>query len=92
MKNRKLWFRAKYFGWGWYPASWEGWAVTLGFVLFQYGNYRRLEAIASTESELQFFFLIETVIAALILIQICYTTGEKPQWRFKLPKPPRKQA
>ena len=22
-KNKKLWFRAKSFGWGWVPISWE---------------------------------------------------------------------
>ena len=29
------WFRAKRFGWGWTPITWEGWLVTLlGVVAF----------------------------------------------------------
>jgi hypothetical protein len=27
------WFRRKSFGWGWSPASWQGWLVTLGGAL-----------------------------------------------------------
>ena len=28
----ELWFRAKRFGWGWAPFTWQGWAITFGFV------------------------------------------------------------
>jgi hypothetical protein len=27
------WFRRKRFGYGWTPANWQGWVVTLAFVL-----------------------------------------------------------
>ena len=27
--ERKPWFKPKRFGYGWTPASWQGWAVTL---------------------------------------------------------------
>lgn len=27
------WFRAKLYGFGWTPAKWQGWAVTVGFML-----------------------------------------------------------
>ena len=30
---RKYWFIPKNYGWGFFPISWEGWLVTLGFVL-----------------------------------------------------------
>jgi predicted GH43/DUF377 family glycosyl hydrolase len=26
-QKRIFWFRAKEYGWGWYPATWEGWLV-----------------------------------------------------------------
>ena len=28
MNPVSMWFRPKTIGWGWSPASWEGWAVT----------------------------------------------------------------
>ena len=74
-KQKKLWFRAKCFGWGWYPCSWEGWLVLLAWVvLFAFMiakiNYGALE---------NFIFIL---ISVLILIWICYKTGEKPRWRW----------
>ena len=30
---KKYWFIPKNYGWGFFPISWEGWLVTLGFVL-----------------------------------------------------------
>jgi hypothetical protein len=27
--GRKVWFKPRSFGYGWTPASWEGWTVTL---------------------------------------------------------------
>ena len=32
--EKKLWFRAKCYGWGWYPCSWEGWLVILIWAIF----------------------------------------------------------
>lgn len=31
-QKRIFWFRAKEYGWGWYPATWEGWLVLLVFI------------------------------------------------------------
>ena len=73
-KKKKLWFRAKCFGWGWYPCSWEGWLVLLIWVISLFTiikrNYGGLE---------NFIFVF---ISVLILIWICYKTGEKPGWRW----------
>lgn len=30
-KDSRLWFKAKRFGWGWVPVTWEGWALTGGY-------------------------------------------------------------
>ena len=30
--GNKLWFRPRRLGWGWAPASWEGWVVALATV------------------------------------------------------------
>lgn len=29
VSKNKLWFKAKNYGWGWYPVTWEGWTVTI---------------------------------------------------------------
>ena len=38
MENKKLWFRAKRYGWGWYPCSWQGWAVLAMYVFALLSN------------------------------------------------------
>jgi len=82
-KNKKgLWFRAKHYGWGWYPVTWQGWTIIAVFILAILGNYKRLEAVAITERELMKFFIPETIVLTLILIWISYKKGEKPEWRW----------
>jgi hypothetical protein len=68
-ENKKYWFRAKWYGWGWYPSSWQGWLILLAWaVMFT-------TAIVKMDHEwlknLLFIFLITG-----ILIYICYRTGK----------------
>ncbi len=69
-KDRRLWFKAKNFGWGWYPSTWEGWIVLLIYILYVVNR--------SIESKKNF----EIFFATILLIIICYMTGEKPEWRW----------
>lgn len=68
-KKQKLWFKAKRFGWGWVPATWEGWAVTAGYALVLWWGF----------SVNQWFWLWA---ATFTLILICFKKGEKPRWRW----------
>jgi len=79
---KKLWFKAKRYGWGWYPSSWQGWLVLLLFIGIVFANQQRLDlAHASTERP-SLEFLIETSLLIVLLVWICYRTGEKPRWRW----------
>jgi hypothetical protein len=40
-QDKRLWFRARRFGWGWTPITWQGWmalviADVLAFILLAY--------------------------------------------------------
>lgn len=81
MKNKKLWFAAKRYGWGWYPVTWQGWAVT--------GLYTAIivalsafigDGFNSRAGATTFSFLV--FLLTLSLIWICYAKGEKPRWRW----------
>lgn len=80
--NKKLWFKAKLYGWGWVPCSWEGWLVLLSFVIFQFWNFLRLDKYSHSSSDTIRPFVIQTFIAVSILIWVCYKKGEKPRWRW----------
>ncbi len=78
MKSKnKLWFRAKHYGYGWYPSTWQGWMVILIWAIFF-----TLSVIKMNDQEwlknLLFIFLMTA-----ILIWICYKKGEKPGWRWE---------
>ena len=30
------WFAPRRLGWGWTPISWQGWAITLGFIVLAF--------------------------------------------------------
>ncbi|HEX5774596.1 MAG TPA: hypothetical protein VFY28_01390 [Candidatus Paceibacterota bacterium] len=87
--RRKLWFRAKYIGWGWYPVSWEGWAVTLLYILLYiasgllYGalSPSALAAGGSVGAGTALLFSWYLLLTASLL-WVCYRHGEKPGWRF----------
>jgi len=74
-KQKKLWFRAKYYGWGWYPCSWQGWLVLFIWAgLFVFG-------IAKLDHEWLKNIIVIAILTG-ILIWICRKTGEKPRWRW----------
>lgn len=72
-----MWFKRKRYGWGWYPASWQGWLITL-FALaavFCVAYYMPVE-----EDPWRFFGFMTLIVGLLIVI--CYRTGEKPEWQW----------
>ena len=91
-KTRKLWFRAKEYGWGWYPVSWQGWAITVlyaalfaaTFIIFFGWIGPATEAGLETRdlvfSSLEFLAIIG--VLTYTLFRICMRHGEKPEWRW----------
>ncbi|MEI7718670.1 MAG: hypothetical protein WCI72_02290 [archaeon] len=73
---KKLWFRAKHYGWGWYPCSWEGWITLLVWVVLFTLTVVRIDDHEWLKN------LIFIFIFTGILIWICYKKGEKPRWRW----------
>jgi len=79
----KYWFKAKRYGWGWYPATWQGWLVLFGYFVLLLGDAAGKNIfVDQPSSDNVLSFVIDAVILAAILIFICYKTGEKPGWRW----------
>lgn len=80
------WFKRKVFGWGWAPATKEGWLLTLGFVAIILFLAFRLEETAT--NNVVFKQLLLPLIGLVILfIFISYKKGEKPKWMWHIPEP-----
>ena len=80
--KKPLWFRAKNYGWGWYPSSWQGWILLLIYIIGLIWNFYRLDEISHSNSDTIRPFVIQTFIMTILLVVICYKTGEKPEWRW----------
>lgn len=76
----KLWFKRKWYGWGWTPSSWEGWAVT-GFFL----AVVILIALTFTSETSVLEAIGSLAVPVLLLIATCYMTGESPRWQWGRP-------
>ncbi len=75
MAKSKLWFAAKKYGYGWYPNTWQGWFVLLGYlVIFA-------PAVMFVKQNPIFSFSI-IFIDTIILLFICVKKGEKAKWRW----------
>lgn len=80
----KLWFKAKHYGYGWYPATKEGWAVTLVYVVLLLAPMSLVERFENDPDAALFAaaFFIYAVVLTVTLLVICVKTGEKPGWRW----------
>ncbi len=76
----KEWFAAKTFGYGWYPVTWQGWLVV--FLVILDIIFSGLSLTFNPTAEGFFLSFGQIIIAVVLLISICYATGEKAMWRW----------
>ena len=82
MKNDKLWFKAKRYGWGWYPVSWEGWLILLAYTILIIIPAVKINDTAHSGSDALIAFAPYFIILTGLLLVICYRKGEVPGWRW----------
>lgn len=82
MKKEKLWFKAKMYGWGWQPTSWEGWLILALYTIGTVIHLTNVERFAHSGSDVLISFSTPFIINTTFLLIICYAKGEKPRWRW----------
>lgn len=81
------WFKRKIWGWGWVPATWQGWLVSfLYFALFLLLVLTREEAILGNPDSGSNFLVFGAplILLTALFIFIAYKTGERPKWQWGL--------
>ena len=79
------WFKRKIWGWGWVPATWQGWLATFLYVaLVSLLIVSREEAIpGDPDSGSNFLvFGLPFIVLTVLFVFIAYKTGEKPKWQW----------
>lgn len=79
------WFKRKVYGWGWTPATWQGWLVTVIFVLLVILFALTLDENSSGR-EVAFTFFLPVVLLLITFVRIAHRKGEKPRWQWGFPK------
>jgi len=81
----KYWFKRKLFGWGWTPATWQGWLVTILYIVAVVAFALTVDA-GSPPREVVFTFFLPLLFLTILLFRILYRKGEKPRWSWGFPK------
>ncbi len=75
------WFKAKKYGWGWAPATWQAWIIMLIYVLLMAVILVNSKKFFNS-SDIILKVVVPCLVLSIVLIFICYLTGEKPRWRW----------
>jgi phosphatidylserine synthase len=79
---KKIWFRRKTYGWGWTPASWEGWLVMLVYFCLIIAIFQRIDAHSHSGSDTLIGFAVPFIALTVLLLLITYMKGEPPRWQW----------
>jgi hypothetical protein len=76
--QKKYWFPAKQYGWGWsFPTCWQGWAVFVAYAaLLLFVRY------FFPPAEDHIAFLAGIGLSTVGLLLVCWLKGEPPSWRW----------
>ncbi|MCK9344869.1 MAG: hypothetical protein M0P64_01935 [Candidatus Pacebacteria bacterium] len=80
------WFKRKLYGWGWTPATREGWMATIGFVLVLVFLAATSDEPAATSLDAFMMLAAPFVVATIIFLIVCYQKGESPRWQWGIKK------
>jgi hypothetical protein len=78
MAAPRYWFPAKRYGWGWGPpGTWQGWLVLATFFALLAAG-----AVVFLSRQQPGSFVLYSAILCVVLVAVCYATGEPPRWRW----------
>ena len=79
---KHIWFKRKTFGWGWTPATWQGWIILAVYIYLLVLLFRSIDATSHSDSDTLIAFALPFIVLTLALMGICRLFGEKPRWSW----------
>jgi hypothetical protein len=79
---KRLWFKAKNYGYGWYPCSWQGWLILLAYVFAMVATAIQIDRHSHSVSDTILGVFPLWILYTLVLMLVCVLTGEKLRWRW----------
>lgn len=82
--STRYWFRAKRYGWGWTPLTWQGWAALAAFVALLVADWLVFPPTKALPD-----YIGCVVGLTILLVAVCWLKGEPPRWRWGDDDPPK---
>lgn len=79
---KKFWFKAKTYGYGWYPATWQAWVIMATYILLIGKFFQIIDKYSHSVSDTLIGMVIPFLLLTILLLFIAYGTGEKLGWRW----------
>lgn len=80
--SEKKWFKRKLYGYGWTPASGEGWLVIILYILFNIKNFLEINGASKSFNYTAINFTPLFLLSTALLICLCIKYGETPRWQW----------
>ena len=80
------WFKRKIYGFGWVPATRQGWFIIIIYVIFLVIIFKNTDSYSHSASDTLLGIVVPTLILTATLILIAYWKGESPRWQWGLPE------
>ncbi len=78
----KIWFKAKRYGYGWYPASWEGWLILAVFFVLMFIPVPIIASLTNSDAEFTLVYIPVVIVVSGLLVLVAYLKGEPAKWRW----------
>lgn len=86
-EDNRIWFRRKWFGWGWMPITWQGWLATLAYVLTIVPIFQLADKYSHSNSDSLIAFAVPFIGASILFSLLIRATGQwPPRWHWGIPK------
>ncbi|MCC7543654.1 hypothetical protein IT415_03000 [bacterium] len=80
--KQHYWFRAKKYGWGWVPVTWQAWLIVAIWSAIFAGIIALLDLRFNGSWQGPVFSILIGFVWASVLIYISYKKGEPPRWQW----------
>jgi len=77
------WFKAKKYGLGWTPSSWQGWSILFVYCLLVVLLFMDSDQDSHSASDTLINFIPSVLVLTLILILVSSLTGRKKKYKNK---------